>query len=592
MRLKKKINIALSHLKIQKQIYFVFSLIIAIPVLAMGSFIIYHTIRIFSERAYSQLESDNLRAKSILFDTTLTFYNLSEDLIRDGDLQAILQTEYENPHEASTALNDYSKFEKILVNNTSVSSLNVYTTNTEFEDSKFVQNSNEAKVQEWFDRVRVPGSIYWESSEFNPDKQTPELTLIRSFPPIHPEYSAILVLRMDNNYLKNRIQNNQLFTSLSLEQDPIFFSTIRALQGTPETAPIDYSKKYYQSQGNITYLGKNAFSYISTLIPYKSESRLYITSMDFHAPDDIQRITRLASTIILVAILLPSAIIVSFANYFSSRVKTLKEAMGHAANGDYNIIETFHGDDELSTTFSDLKNLIINVKEQQTILYQGQIKEKELINQQQQMEFKLLVSQINPHFIYNTLETIRMMAIDQDVRDVASAIALLGQTMRYVLENTKTPVIMLDKELDYIENYLAIQKLRFDSKISYSLVCTDGFDPKSFQILPLLIQPIVENSVIHGLEEKDGPGQIEIRISASSPYLHINIRDDGVGMEPEALIRLKKNLSEQAETISSSIGLCNINHRIKLFYGEEYGVSVSSENGLTVSLLLPLVMSS
>lgn len=587
-----KLNATLSRLKIQKQIYLVFSLTIAVPVLVMGSFVIYQTTRIFSERAYSQLESDNLRAKSILFDTTLVFYNLSEDLISDQELQSILQTEYESPHAASAALSNYSKFEKILVNNTSVSSLNVYTTNTNFEDSKFIQNSNDAKILEWFDKVHVPGSIYWESYEFNSQKQTPELTLIRSFPLANSKYSAILVLRMDNNYLKNMIQNNQLFISLSLDQDPIFFSTIRALQGTPETAPIDYSTKYYHSHGNITYLGQRAFSYISTLIPYKSNSRLYITSMDFHAPDDIRDITYLAISIILVAVLLPSIMIVLFANYFSSRVRTLKEAMEHAADGDYDIIETFHGDDELSTTFSDLKNLIINIKEQQTIMYQGQIKEKELINQQQQMEFKLLVSQINPHFIYNTLETIRMMAIDQEVRDVASAIALLGQTMRYVLENTKTPVIMLDKELDYIENYLAIQKLRFDSKINYSLVCTDGFDPKSCQILPLLLQPIVENSVIHGLEEKDGPGQIEIKIRASSPYLHINIHDDGVGMEPKALAQLRKNLNEQSETISSSIGLCNINHRIKLFYGEEYGVSVSSESGLTVSLLLPLLNNS
>lgn len=592
MKLREKLNAVLSHLKIQKQIYLVFSLIIAVPVLVMGSFIIYQSTRFFSERAYSQLESDNLRAKSILFDTTLTFYNLSEDLVSDQQLQSILQAEYENPLEASIAINNYSKFEKILVNNTSISSLNVYTTNTEFKDSKFVQSSDDIKVQEWFDKVHVPGSIYWESSEFNRNKQTPELTLIRSFPLINSKHSAILVLRMDNNYLKNRIQNNQLFVSLSLEQDPIFFSTIRALQGTPESAPIDYSQKYYQSQGNISYLDKKAFSYISTLIPYKSKSRLYITSLDFHAPNDIQNVTRLASTIILIAVLLPSAMIILFANYFSSRVRTLKEAMEHAADGDFDIIETFQGDDELSTTFSDLKNLIINIKKQQTIMYLAQIKEKELTNQQQQMEFKLLVSQINPHFIYNTLETIRMMAIDQDVRDVASAIALLGQTMRYVLENTKTPLIMLDKELDYIENYLAIQKLRFDSKINYSLVCADDFDPKNFQILPLLLQPIVENSVIHGLEEKDGPGQIEIRINVSIPYLHIDIHDNGIGMAPDDLDRLTKNLNEPPETISSSIGLCNINHRIKLFYGEEYSVSVRNENGLTVSLLLPLLINS
>ena len=142
--------------------------------------------------------------------------------------------------------------------------------------------------------------------------------------------------------------------------------------------------------------------------------------------------------------------------------------MGHASQGNYDIIDTFKGDDELTDTFLNLKIMIGNIKQQELQMYEARIKEQTLVNQQQQMEYKLLASQINPHFIYNSLETIRMMSIGSGDRETASAIKLLGKTMHYVLENTGTASTTLDKELDYISSYLAIQKLRFEERFNYT----------------------------------------------------------------------------------------------------------------------------
>lgn len=438
----------------------------------------------------------------------------------------------------------------------------------------------------------MPNSLYWESYESDEKKQSPELTLIRSFPFSSSEYPAILIIRMDNNYLKNRIQNNRLFTSLSVEKDPIFFSTTRALQGTYETAPIDYSKKYFQGQERISYNGRNALSYISTLIPYKSQERMYITSLDFTVFSDVRHIATLCVSITLAAIFLPSVIIYNFSRQFSNRVKTLKNAMGYAASGNYDYIKTFQGDDELSSTFSDLRSLIDNVKEQESRIYGAQIKEQELRNRQQQMELMLLVSQINPHFIYNALETIRMMALSQGAEDVSEATVLLGNTMRYVLENTETMSVPLSKELDYIENYLSFQKIRFGDRINYTLSLEEGFCPEHYQILPLILQPIVENSVIHGLENTDENGEIQIHICRfAGGFLKIDIKDNGTGIPEGRLRQLRTNIENPGNFVSSGIGLHNINQRIKLFYGQDYGISISisisSKNGTLVTLLLP-----
>lgn len=264
--------------------------------------------------------------------------------------------------------------------------------------------------------------------------------------------------------------------------------------------------------------------------------------------------------------------------------------MGYAASGNYDYIKTFQGDDELSSTFSDLRSLIDNVKEQESRIYGAQIKEQELRNRQQQMELMLLVSQINPHFIYNALETIRMMALDYGAEDVSEATVLLGSTMRYVLENTETMSVPLSREIEYIENYLSFQKIRFGDRINYTLLLEEGFCPEQYQLLPLLLQPIVENSVIHGLEGIDENGEIEIHISRfSDEFLKIAIKDNGTGIPKDQLEKLKTNIENPGNFVSSGIGLHNINQRIKLFYGQDYGISISSAQGTLVTLLLPCI---
>lgn len=125
--------------------------------------------------------------------------------------------------------------------------------------------------------------------------------------------------------------------------------------------------------------------------------------------------------------------------------------MHRASLGDYNIIEQFRGDDELSDTFKDLKLTVDAIHDKEAQFYEARIREQQLVNRQQQMEFEMLASQINPHFLYNTLETIRMQALSCGNRNVATSIKLLGKSMRYVLDNTGTSFTTLTKELEYIK---------------------------------------------------------------------------------------------------------------------------------------------
>ena len=206
-------------------------------------------------------------------------------------------------------------------------------------------------------------------------------------------------------------------------------------------------------------------------------------------------------------------------------------------------------------------------------------------------ELKMLQAQINPHFLYNTLESIRMKALTSGNREVANAIKLLGKSMRYVLENTGTSLVTLKKELDYVETYLQIQKIRFGDRVNYRIEVAGIPDLEEYLLLPLLLQPIVENAIVHGLEQVGENGQIDIRVDVpEDELLRIAISDNGCGMSTEQLETLRIRMAQKTLDRTASIGLCNINQRIRLYYGESYGMTIESiqGEGTCITLKIPV----
>lgn len=206
----------------------------------------------------------------------------------------------------------------------------------------------------------------------------------------------------------------------------------------------------------------------------------------------------------------------------------------------------------------------------------------------------MLASQINPHFLYNTLETIRMKAFTAGDREAATAIKLLGQSMRYVLENMGTTYTTLKAELDHVDGYMKIQHLRFGDRIGYETRVEEGLELSRYRILPLLLQPVVENAIIHGLDEKEEKGLIVISIRTKQEgeqnLLFIDVEDNGCGMTKETLDKLHQDIEIRDMSRSKSIGLYNINQRMKLHYGNEHRIHLYAEQGrgTRVRLTIPI----
>lgn len=198
----------------------------------------------------------------------------------------------------------------------------------------------------------------------------------------------------------------------------------------------------------------------------------------------------------------------------------------------------------------------------------------------------MLASQINPHFLYNTLEMIRMKALMNKDPEVAQLVKMLSKMMRSSLERTDR-LIPIKKEMELIDYYLNIQQMRFGDKFSYQV----NVDPplENYYILPLILQPLVENAIIHGLESKENHGFIRITLKEHRDFIDIEVMDNGTGIPREKYLEIKERMDDGTyQSEGNRIGLHNVQQRMKLYYGEDYGLRIDSIHGLGTTVLMKL----
>ena len=580
---------------IRRQLYTIYILAVFVPVVLIGIFLVGNTYQLLTSYHRDLLESDNLRVRTILFEITTQAYNISEELSFDEQVVSILKGRYASEEDFVEAVNTCaSSVDSYMYHYTEIERIDIYCDNPDIRGYKQYHSVDEAVLgTDWYQRATSQAGIFWTEMK-NIDEHGNQywgLCLVRRIPLVYADYNAVLVIRLSDNYLKTRINSQEYKNSVSVDEGVVFYASDREDYGKPQLIGIDHSQNYFQYAGKVKIKDSTCFVEVSTLRLYQSDSKIYICTVNDKSYGNIWSIIRTCLIIILLAIMVPGILIHFFTSYFTGRVSTLRQVMHQASNEDYDFKEIVRGDDELSEAFADLEIMVQRIKEKDALMYRTMLNEQELVNEQQKMEFKMLASQINPHFLYNTLETIRMKAYTAGDREAATAIKLLGKSMRYVLENSGTAFTSLQNELNHIEIYMKIQKLRFGEKFDYAFDVEGGLDVSRCIMLPLLLQPVVENAILHGLEEKETGGMVTIRIArvAESGKICIAVSDNGCGMRPEALERLRADIVTKNPEKKESIGLYNINQRVKLCYGSMYGMTIDSERdrGTTITLHLP-----
>lgn len=213
-----------------------------------------------------------------------------------------------------------------------------------------------------------------------------------------------------------------------------------------------------------------------------------------------------------------------------------------------------------------------------------------------QAELSALQSQINPHFLYNTLDSIRGQALHEGAVDIAEMAEALSGFFRYSISNQST-IVSLAEELENVKTYFKIQQFRFNNRFHLYIHPTQQDNLEQCLLPKLSIQPVVENAILHGIEGKLGEGSIEIEVEGTERTVSISISDNGVGMSAEQLRNLQDSLRQVHTEIlhvhkngsSTGIALSNVADRIRLLYGEQYGMQITStpEVGTTVTFTLP-----
>jgi two-component system sensor histidine kinase YesM len=205
--------------------------------------------------------------------------------------------------------------------------------------------------------------------------------------------------------------------------------------------------------------------------------------------------------------------------------------------------------------------------------------------QKRKAEVVALQSQINPHFIYNTLDTIKQMAVIQKTQGIVemteSLIKLLESAAKY-----NESMITIEAELELLKSYIYIQETRYYGKFDVYFSYDEGV--LKYKTINLILQPVIENAIFHGIVPKNGIGSIGISIKEYADYIAYMITDNGIGMQPELINQL---FLSPKESHFNRLGIYNVNKRIKLYFGEEYGLQIKSviDRGTEVTITIPKI---
>ncbi len=578
--------------KIGRKIYATYTLLALVALMILGVLLVLYISRMQTDHYVSLLEADNRRVRSLFSDVAIQAYDLSSEVSFDGALKNLLAKEYENSLEFFDAVNKYEELDDLSHALQEIENVRIYSDNPTIQDYKqFHRANDEVKESIWYQRAFTEKSGFWVSiiQEDRNTRGNSNLCLVRRIGLPEDVYHAVVVIQISDSYLRSRVDTSGIVDIVSLDDQGVVYSSRWNWYGTKKQADVDNPGSHIRYSGNMTVDGENYLGTTSTASLYNTNSVLYVTTMDKRGIAEVEKMRNTWALTLTLAILIPGVVLALFANGFAGRVNMLREEMHKARNQDYNIISEFGGNDELAEAFTDLKVMVQDIMDRDARMYEAELKGKELYIQQQRMEFKILASQINPHYLYNSLETIRMKALAAGNRDVADSIKILGKTLHYVMENSGITYTTLRRELQHVEHYLTIQKLRFGDRVDYRIDLSAEVDVDNYCMLPLLLQPVVENAVVHGLEVMDGPGLVVITVErVDDGSVHITVRDSGRGMSAQELQKLQEMLNAPDRDPASGVALYNINQRIRLNCGEDYGILLESEYGAGTKVIMVL----
>ena len=563
-----------------------------IPMILIGNYLIQGTDRLLIKQAknteVTEVEMVQTQVKELVNTATM----VSKYFFFNEQLEKISRTQYTSYQEQVTDFKNFTAFDDYgNYYNNMISHFSIYIENdTMIGNSRIVKVDDTIRSEAWYQNaIDTKGGTKWGyfrtgTGSYGYDS----LALTRMVKTSKGENVGLLVLHIQPERLNETISARDYDTMIVLNGE--------TLVSEKDGNAIDFRMVQKELPGEestekqkVVQIGDEKYVMTCAAVSMK-ESRDYLQVVSLRSYADIvgkaNQQNRKSVILFLVSIALASILMIEFSSSFAKRVERFHAQMQKAAKGNFELEEHLGGNDEISELYDYLGTMIWKIQKLISDVYREQLHAEQLKIEQKEAEFKMLASQINPHFLYNTLEVIRMKARASKQYDIEELVKMLAKILRKNIQAGSQDV-EIQTEVELITCYLKIQQYRFGERIQYEI----DMDPEMehIRILPLILQPIVENSIVHGLEVKEGIGHIRISISRKDSDLLIVVEDDGVGMEKEQLEALRSNMNRRNEN-GTHIGMQNVHQRIRLRYGDAYGLELDSVSGVgtRVKIRIPI----
>lgn len=283
---------------------------------------------------------------------------------------------------------------------------------------------------------------------------------------------------------------------------------------------------------------------------------------------------------VLLASLATSLLLLSIIAYmYSNRIKLLVKYMKRVKEGNFTSRVHLRSEDEIGMLAGEFNDMSQKLSDYIQRVYSAEIEQKSA-------ELNALQAQVNPHFLYNTLESIRMQSLKEQKPNIAQMISLLGNLFRWSVK-ASNKVVEMEQEIYYITTYLELQKMRFKDKLEVEIVIAEEL--MGIGIPKMLLQPLVENVFVHAMGVSEERIRIRIEGTMQDQEVFIAIQDDGSGIDSSTLEKTRKQLAGMIfdeDSASAQIGIANVNSRLTLIFGKPYGLHIQSVEGVGTRIQL------
>ncbi|MBB3109546.1 two-component system sensor histidine kinase YesM [Paenibacillus phyllosphaerae] len=580
----------INDMKLRTKLILSFIVVVFVPVLIVGLFLTNELREMAIGNAIDQAATNVDRVKKRTSEVVNVSYDIAYRLANDTRLETVASRRYESVYDVVKAYKEYPDFREYMKLYREIGNIRLYVDNPTLLDNwEFIQPTDAIRNAEWYQQATSSSLVDWVYIVDERDN-VKYLSLVRRVDFPNQGKSGVLVINVNSRML-NQILNQESFDTMIVDSSNQIVSANRPGRLGRPLNELDFENLIkHEETGTFETVvnGSKSQVMIEELKPAASMNGLRVISI--FAIDDIvgeaNQTIRLAVTVISISLAVAIFLIYAFSILLAKRMLRLSKNINKVATGNLGIVMEIDGKDEIGQLSRQFNAMVSSINALVVEVQESNQQKRQLAQKQNEIKFKMMASQINPHFLFNALESIRMKAHMKGETEIAKVVRLLGKMMRKNLEVGNRSIPMRS-EIDIVRCYLEIQKFRHGDRLHFELL----IDPKVEETLlpPLIIQPIVENAVVHGLESKEEGGLVRIKAELVGQDVHVEVMDNGSGMTPERAESVKQSLLEQDDDERNRIGLRNVHMRLQLTYGQEHGLVIDSvpSEGTRIHFIIP-----